>query len=540
MRQAAGFAFPALHSPVQAAMKKQTTETLARLARHNELEIYRRIFYASPDYIAFSRLSDGVFIDVNPGFERLLGFKREDVIGRTSFEVGIWPEGGAQARRAYAAKLRRDGTVRDYPGQLRTASGMVIDVEASASIVDLDGEQVLIAIVRDVTERKRAAEVLREADRRKDEFLAMLAHELRNPIAPISAAAELLKRSPGSQDRVLQIGQLIARQVGHMASLVDDLLDVSRVTRGLITLDRQACNLHELLSEAIEQARSLLAARRHMLTMQLAGGSAWIGADRSRMVQIIVNLLNNAAKYTPEGGSIEVRMALLDKDVELSVADNGIGIAPQLLPHVFELFTQAERTPDRAQGGLGLGLALVKNLVELHGGSVSAASAGLGQGSRFTVRLPLLSEAALQPKGAAAAAADEALEALDVMVVDDNTDAADSLALLLESLGCQVSVRYDAHGALSALASGLPQVCILDIGLPEIDGYSLARHVRSLQRGVDCLLVALSGYGQASDRSKAQDAGFDHYFVKPVDAAKLASLLAASARRSGLGLARSA
>jgi PAS domain S-box-containing protein len=516
-------------------MKKQNTETLATLARHNALEIYRRIFHASPDYIAFSRLCDGVFIDVNPGFERLLGFRREDVIGRTSFEVGIWPDSGAEQRRAYAEQLLRDRMVRDYPGRLRTASGAIIDVEASANIVELDGEEILIAVVRDVTEKKRAAEALREADRRKDEFLAMLAHELRNPIAPISAAAALLKAAPENCDRVLQIGQLISRQVGHMASLVDDLLDVSRVTRGLIKLEKQVCDLHELVSEAIEQARALIAARHHLLTLHTEPGPAPIHADRSRVVQIIVNLLNNAAKYTPDGGTIELRMAASDGQVELSVADNGIGIGPSLLPHVFELFTQAERSPDRSQGGLGLGLALVKSLVELHGGSVSASSDGPGKGSRFTVRLPLLEHAAImQPEPVALTAVPMDMGALEVMVVDDNADAADSLAMLLEGMGCAVTVRYDSHSALAELSKSVPQVCLLDIGLPEMDGYCLARHVREQRGGIDCLLVAVTGYGQPADRIKAQAAGFDEYFVKPVDADRLIALIGANARSAQL------
>ena len=509
-------------------MKKPSKETLATLDRRNELEIYRRIFYASPDYIAFSRLSDGVFIDVNPGFERLLGLKREDVIGRTSFEVGIWPDNGGEQRRAYAAQLLRDRMVRDYPGQLRTSSGAIIDVEASANIVEIDGEDVLIAIVRDVTERKRAAEALREADRRKDEFLAMLAHELRNPIAPISAAAELLKSVELDRERVLQIGQMIGRQASHMAGLVDDLLDVSRVTRGLIKLDIQTCDLHELVDEAIEQARSLIASRHHLLTVRTESGPTWIRADHSRVVQVIVNLLNNAAKYTPEGGSIALRIRYEGGMVALSIADNGIGIAPPLLPHVFDLFTQAERSPDRSQGGLGLGLALVKNLVELHGGRVEVASAGAGQGSCFTVRLPALMEASdARPKPVPADRRTGELGGMTVMVVDDNVDAADTLASLLQGCGCAVTVCYDARAAMAGLSEGMPQACILDIGLPEIDGYALARHVRAQPGGNDCLLLALSGYGQPSDRIKADAAGFDHYLVKPAQLDELAGLLAA-------------
>ena len=512
---------------MQARKNETATEALSDLDGANELEIYRRIFYASPDYIAFSRLSDGRFIDVNPGFERMLGFRREDVIGKTSYEVGIWPESGADQRKDYAKKLLQERSVRDYPGHLRTARGAIIDVEASAHIVQVHGEEVLIAIVRDVTERNRATAALHEADRRKDEFLAMLAHELRNPIAPISMAAQLLMGAPGDETRVRQISQVIARQVGHMVSLVDDLLDVSRVTRGLVALEQHALDLNALLADAVEQVRPLMDARRHTLLVEPAPEPACICADRLRIVQIAANLLTNAAKYTPEGGHVTLAVRLLPGHVELSVSDNGIGIAPELLPRVFDLFTQAERSPDRSQGGLGLGLALVKSLTELHRGSVSADSAGTGQGSVFSVRLPRLDIATVDagcpaPERVPAPPA----RALRIMLVDDNADAADTLAAFLATQGHEVEVRHDAREALALLETGLPEICIFDIGLPEIDGYRLARHLRSLQGGGACRLLALSGYGQDRDQDEARQAGFDQYFVKPVDTGRLAALLA--------------
>jgi PAS domain S-box-containing protein len=505
----------------------ETSDALADLAGANELEIYRRIFYASPDYIAFSRLSDGCFIDVNPGFERMLGFRREDVIGKTSYEVGIWPESGADQRKEYARKLLQERAVRDYPGHLRTALGTIIDVEASANIVQVHGEELLIAIVRDVTERNRATAALHEADRRKDEFLAMLAHELRNPIAPISMAAQLLMGAPGDEARVRQISQVIARQVGHMVSLVDDLLDVSRVTRGLVALEQHALDLNTLLSDAVEQVRPLMDMRRHTLVVQPAPEPACICADRLRIVQIAANLLTNAAKYTPEGGHVTLAVRLLPQHVELSVSDNGIGIAPALLPRVFDLFTQAERSPDRSQGGLGLGLALVKSLTELHKGTVAADSAGVGQGSVFSVRLPRLDidavAACAVPREQAAA---PPARPLRILLVDDNVDAADTLAAYLGVLGHEVEVRHEARSTLALFDAGLPDVCIFDIGLPEIDGYTLARRLRALPGGRACRLLALSGYGQDHDQDEARQAGFDQYFVKPVDTGRLAVLLA--------------
>jgi PAS domain S-box-containing protein len=507
--------------------ERDTGDGLAELAGANELEIYRRIFHASPDDIAFSRLSDGRFIAVNPGFERMLGFRREDVIGKTSYEVGIWPESGADQRKEYVRKLLQERAVRDYPGHLRTVNGTIIDVEASANIVQVHGEELLIAIVRDVTERNRATAALHGADRRKDEFLAMLAHELRNPIAPISMAAQLLMGTPGEEARVRQISQVIARQVGHMVSLVDDLLDVSRVTRGLVALEQHALDLNSLLPDAVEQVRPLMDTRRHTLVVRPAAEPACICADRLRIVQIAANLLTNAAKYTPEGGHVTLAVRLLPRHVELSVSDNGIGIAPGLLPRVFDLFTQAERSPDRSQGGLGLGLALVKSLTELHGGTVAADSGGSGQGSVFSVRLPRLDIAITGPC-AITQERPAALPArsLGILLIDDNVDAADTLAAYLAGLGHEVEVRHDARSALALMAAGLPDVCICDIGLPEVDGYMLARRLRAMPGGRACKLLALSGYGQHRDQDEARQAGFDQYFVKPVDTRGLAALLA--------------
>ncbi|WP_176442582.1 ATP-binding protein [Noviherbaspirillum humi] len=494
------------------------------MSEHKELEIYRRVFHASPDYIAFSRLSDGTFIDVNPGFERLLGFRREQVVGRTSFDVGIWPDGEEQQRIRYAELLRRDGMVKDYPGRLRTADGRIIEVEASANVVSIDGEQILIAIVRDVTERKRAETALREADRRKDEFLAMLAHELRNPLAPISMAARLLTLAPLDASRVQHASQVIARQASHMASLVDDLLDVSRVTRGLVTLRKETMDLKSAVSDAAEQARALIENRRHHLCLELDPQPALVHADRLRVVQIVANLLTNAAKYTPEGGRIALAVQVLPDRVQLRVKDNGIGMAPELMPHVFELFTQGERSPDRSQGGLGLGLALVKSLVELHGGGVAACSDGRGAGSEFSVWLPRAASEG-NVMAAASATALPPARPLRILVVDDNIDAAETLALFLRSQGHAVRTAYRAEQALALAASEPPEVCILDIGLPEVDGYQLARRLRECGQTCGATLIALTGYGQESDMQQSRAAGFDRHLVKPVDTRLLATEL---------------
>jgi CheY-like chemotaxis protein len=326
---------------------------------------------------------------------------------------------------------------------------------------------------------------------------------------------------------VRQISQVIARQVGHMVSLVDDLLDVSRVTRGLVALEQHALDLNTLLPDAVEQVRPLMDARRHTLAVQPSAEPACICADRLRIVQIAANLLTNAAKYTPEGGHVTLAVKLLPQHVELTVSDNGIGIAIELLPRVFDLFTQAERSPDRSQGGLGLGLALVKSLTELHKGTVSADSGGIGQGSVFSVRLPRLDIAPVDffvvPRQRPAALPARALK---ILLVDDNVDAADTLAAYLAGLGHEVEVRHDARSALALLDAGVPDVCIFDIGLPEVDGYALARQLRAMPGGRACKLLALSGYGQERDQDEAIEAGFDQYFVKPVDIGSLAALLA--------------
>jgi len=394
----------------------------------------------------------------------------------------------------------------------------------------------IVRLIEDVAERSwsalervRAEEALRLADRRKDEFLAMLAHELRNPLAPISAAAQLLNMGPPDSARVERTSAIIARQVAHMTELIDDLLDVSRVTRGLVVLARDQVDLRCVIDDAVEQVRPLIEARRHRLTLDLAPdtGPAFVEGDTKRLVQVLANLLNNAAKYTPEGGVVGVWMGASAEHVLVSVKDNGIGIPADLLPTVFDLFSQAERTPDRSQGGLGLGLALVKSLVELHGGMVTASSEGRNMGTEFTVRLPRL-QCKASPAGALPAmpaAADDEARGLRLMLVDDNEDAAMTLGLLLESSGHTVTVMHDPLEALVRAGDEPFDVFLLDIGLPGMSGVELARRLRRVPGNEGVVLMAISGYGQQSDREDAEGAGFDRYFVKPVDAEELLGAL---------------
>jgi PAS domain S-box-containing protein len=395
-----------------------------------------------------------------------------------------------------------------------------------------DGQGNIVGAVvaqMDIGDRIKAEDALRQADRRKDEFLAMLAHELRNPLAPIAAAADLLALGRADEARIRQTSGIIARQVRHMTGLVDDLLDVSRVTRGLVKLEKTRLDAKKVLADAVEQVRPLIEMRRHRLAVHTPPQAAFVAGDAKRLVQVVTNLLNNAAKYTPEGGDIVLAMEVEDKQIKVAVSDNGIGMAPELQPRAFDLFTQAARTSDRAQGGLGIGLALVKSLVELHGGHISVHSDGIGKGSRFEVCLPHLAEQvpAIEA-GAHELRPGSAEKVLTVMVVDDNVDAAHMLGMFLEALGHRVLIEHHPWKAIERARIETPDVFLLDIGLPEMDGKELARRLRSDPGTARALFIAVTGYSQEQDRDAALNAGFDHHFAKPVDSTRLAGLLSGS------------
>jgi signal transduction histidine kinase len=385
----------------------------------------------------------------------------------------------------------------------------------------------LVSTVRAAVRARERQYQVHEADRRKDEFLAMLGHELRNPLAPIGAAAQLLALASADVGKVKMASQIIARQVKHMTSLIDDLLDVARVTRGLITLDREVIDIRQILSEAVEQVDSMMRSRSHSLTLDMPTCQINVQGDRKRLVQVFANVLHNAAKYTPNGGTIAASMSVRGNEVVVEVADNGIGMNPDVVAHVFELFAQAERSADRSQGGLGLGLSLVESLVRSHGGSVQAFSAGIGHGSRFTIRLPHLVSAVgdslvAEPEGEVSGVP----VSTGILIVDDNQDAADALAMVLQIAGYEVSVQYSAADAIAHVKEHAPTICLLDIGLPDMDGNELARTLRQLPQTTDALLVAVTGYGQQDDRDKSGAAGFDHHLVKPIDVDELIGLLA--------------
>jgi PAS domain S-box-containing protein len=470
---------------------------------------------------------DWTVLQVNAEGLRLSGRTADQAIGRHHWQV--WPEAlDTDAGRMYVRAMNERIAGRtEYLHPLPGGGEVWLEVRAYPS---RDGG--LVAFFLDITERKLAEEKLRAADQRKDEFLAMLAHELRNPLAPISAAADLLKIGRLDEARMRQSSAIIGRQVKHMTRLVDDLLDVSRVTRGLVTLARAPVAARTIVDEAIEQVRPMFEARRQRLAVDLATPDATVMGDKARLVQVLANLLNNASKYSPEGRRVEVTAGTDATRLLLAVRDEGIGMEAALTAHVFDLFTQARRSSDRSQGGLGLGLALVKNLVELHGGTVACWSTGPGQGSRFDVALPLAQRD--NDAGPAAAPGDGSAPAapapLRLLVVDDNVDAAATLGMLLEACGYAVDVENDSRSALARALAAPPQAALLDIGLPEMDGNELARRLRADPATRGIVLVAVTGYGQEQDRRAALEAGFDHHLVKPVDMEKLAVVLAGIGR----------
>jgi signal transduction histidine kinase/PAS domain-containing protein len=378
-------------------------------------------------------------------------------------------------------------------------------------------------------DKANAEAALRQADRRKDEFLAMLAHELRNPLAPISAAAALITSVPLSGSQLKRTGEVIARQVRHMGALVDDLLDVSRVTKGMVKLESAALEMQDIVAAAVEQARPLVQERRHTISVRVAPDRLRVRGDQKRLIQVLSNLLNNAAKYTPEGGELRVTLGADRERVVIEVADNGIGVAPAMRERIFELFAQAERTSDRAQGGLGVGLSLVKSLVELHGGSVRCESEGIGHGARFVVELPRAAGQAGSGDDGAMAVPVHAGGPLRVLVVDDNADAAEMLAMYVGSMGHEVRVENSSARALEAARKLRPAVGLFDIGLPGMDGYELARRMRAEPETAGMTLIAVTGYGDRADVAAALAAGFDHHMVKPVDPQRLAAILAQAA-----------
>ena len=446
--------------------------------------------------------------------------------------------------------VTRDTGLRFYAGALlKTRDGVplgtlcVLDDKPRPQGLSEQEQFVLATLAHQVMSqielRKAMAEqdsliaALRQADQRKDEFLAMLAHELRNPLAPIVSAATMLSNFNLDPGMVQRASEIVARQAGHMTSLIDDLLDVSRVTRGKVELELRELDFKDVIADAIEQVRPLIEKHGHRLTLDLPPARAIVVGDRKRLVQVMTNLLSNAAKYTLEGGRIEVRLTTDAEALAVDIRDDGIGMSPDLIASAFDLFAQGARGLDRSQGGLGIGLALVRSLLKLHGGAVSASSEGPGQGSTFHVSLPLSTRAQVERRARDRTPPQASVPALRIGVVDDNEDAAVTLSLLLETLGHTVLVAHSAREALTALPAFGPDVCLLDIGLPEMNGYELAAALRKKPGASQAILIAVTGYAQEKDRAQALEAGFHDLFAKPVDLDVLgAALVQIESRRA--------
>jgi PAS domain S-box-containing protein len=502
--------------------------------RQSELRL-RLLIDSIKDYAVFMLDTDGKIATWNPGAERIKGYRADEILGR-SFTL-FYPEedvrsGKCEAELATAAsvgrfeeegwRIRKDGT--------RFWSNVVIN-----AVRDEAGTLIGFAkVTRDLTDRKRAQEeqaarlIAEQANLAKDQFLAMLGHELRNPLAPITTALQILKlRSGDSQSHEMEI---IERQVNHMTGLIDDLLDMARVTKGMLRLTRKRCDLRQIIASAIESVSPLLEQKRHVFAFDIAPGALVVDADELRLNQIFANLLTNAAKYTDDGGHLAVKARSSGSEVIVEVSDDGVGIAPELLTKVFDIFVQADQGADRAAGGLGIGLSLVRTLVSLHGGSVTAESPGIGGGSTFTVRLPA---AAAEAPSAVATTTRESptppalLHSQRILLVDDNRDALEMLSEYLAHFGHDVRTAADGPQAIQLVREFTPDIAILDIGLPVMDGYELARHLQRELGEARPRFIALTGYGQDRDRARSAEAGFTDHFIKPVDVQALIKIVGA-------------
>jgi PAS domain S-box-containing protein len=524
----------------------------SELALRESEERFRLLVQSAVDAIVITDESQRILF-FNPAAERTFRCPAEDAAG-SSLDRFI-PSRFREAHRRHIERFMETGVTSQRIGEARElnalrANGEEFPMEASISGIKVGGQTLLAATLRDITERK-AAEIklreqagqLREADRRKDEFLAMLAHELRNPLTPIRNAVAAVHRMPLDNPAISAACAMVDHQVEHLTRLVDDLLDISRITRGKMTLRKTRCELVALVREVVKNYRSRMEGHGLTVTLDLPDRPLWVQGDRTRLVQVVGNLLDNARKFTPSGGAVTVGLSSISEpsvskppapgQAVLTVCDTGIGIEPELLPHIFEPFRQLPQGIDRGLGGLGLGLALVRSIVDLHGGEVAAESEGEGRGAVLTVRLPL-EPAALLPV-AVETAAPCAHNSLRVLLIEDNQEVAESTRILIELMGHRVQVARDGVEGLAAALAFRPEVVLCDIGLPgEVDGYAVARRLRQDPDLVSVYLVALTGYGHEAARELSRSAGFDQHVTKPFKAACLEELLAACSERKGM------
>ena len=486
----------------------------------------------SSDDAIISKDLNGIIQSWNTAAQRLFGYTAEQAVGHhISFLI---PADRADEEDRILARLRAGERVQHFDTVRVRSNGQPLHVSLTISPVRDEAGRIVGAskIARDITDRKQAEEriyglmaQLKEADHRKDEFLAMLAHELRNPLAPLLNMLEIMKRGSGNGDWIEQVHSTLDRQLGQMVRLIDDLLDLSRITRSKLELRKGCVELASVIHHSVEVCHPLVERAKHELSVSLPPEPIYLHADPARLAQVFGNLLNNACKYTEPGGRIWLTAERQGSVVVVSVKDTGLGIPPDKLASIFEMFTQIDRSLERSQGGLGIGLTLVKRLVEMHGGSVEAYSEGQGRGSEFMVRLPILIE---KPKAKTPepTAEQTPTTAHRILVVDDNRDAATSLAMLLKLTGNETQTAHDGLEAVEVAAAFRPDVVLLDISLPKLSGHDVCRRIRQQSWGKNMVLVALTGWGQDEDRRQSKDAGFDHHMVKPVDFTALMSLLA--------------
>ena len=509
---------------------RDLTERMKKEVQLRESENrFRRLFETAKDGILILDFATGQITEANPFISELLGYSTEELLGKRLWQIGLAQD--IEASQTAFRQLQEQGYIRYANLPLQASDGRIVEVEFVSNVYNVDHQAVIQCNIRDITERQQLlraraqAEASTDLHRRKDEFLAMLSHELRNPLAAIVSAVHVLDLQEHEHPLQAKATGIIKRQVGHLTVLVNDLLEVSRVLSGRIQLHQEDVDLRAIVQRALETVRPSIDERDHEVSISLPIDPMLVHADSIRLEEVIVNLLNNAAKYTPQGGHIWLGLQKDQDDALLSVKDTGLGIDRELLPRVFDLFTQAQRSLDRSQAGLGVGLTVVRKLVEMHGGTVEAQSEGLGQGSEFIVRLPLLTSTAPRPEAVSDERAKRSETSGRVLVVDDNSDAADSVAILLAGAGHEVRVAYSGNSALELAVDYRPDVVLLDIGLPEMDGYEVARRLRQQVEINHTKLIALTGYGLETDRQRSKEAGFDYHLVKPVDLGTLQQLL---------------
>ncbi|MGJ0484652.1 MAG: hybrid sensor histidine kinase/response regulator [Methylomicrobium sp.] len=502
---------------------------LRDITERKHIELERQKFVSLADNsMEFIGMSDMNFIPfyINEAGMRLIGLDSLEQGVRTPVQEFFFPEDQSFILDEFFPRVVREGhadvEIRFRHFKSGDAIWMLYNV---FMIKDSTGEPVGFATVsRDISVSKQVKAALHEANQRKDEFLAMLAHELRNPLTPINNAAHILDSLNLENPRLSWATGIIKRQVKHLTHLVDDLLDVSRIVRGKISLKKERLDLVEVIKAVLETARGFISDKQQHLDVSLPEQPVLVEGDSVRLSQVLLNLLDNASKYSLEKGRIEVNVQLLGSEVVIQVRDNGMGISPELMPTIFDLFQQGMRTLDRSQGGLGIGLTLVKQLMELHGGRVTAASPGPGLGSTFSILLPTIVEApAFPPVSESPMPLPSA--GIRVLVVDDDADVRMSTALLLELNGYEIKMADSGEQALTLIGQFHPDVVLLDIGMPGENGYQVAQSIRRLPNGGGMLLIALSGYGRAEDLARSQEAGFDHHLVKPLNLKELCRLL---------------